>query len=150
MDIKVTTLDGAAAGKLTLHDEIFGLEPARRHPAAHGALAAGQAPARARTRPRAARKSHRTGAKMYKQKGTGRARHSLGTRPAVPRRRQGPSVRSFASHAHDLPKKVRALALRHALSAKAQGVEASSSSTSWRLTEAKTKALSRQACRRSA
>ncbi|MEX2318843.1 MAG: 50S ribosomal protein L4 [Bauldia sp.] len=60
-----------------------------------------------------------TTAKMYKQKGTGRARH--GAKTALQRRGGGrafgPVVRS---HAHDLPKKVRALALKHALSGKAR------------------------------
>ena len=61
----------------------------------------------------------RTGKKMYKQKGTGGARH--GSRKAAQfvggAKTHGPVVRS---HAFDLPKKVRALALRHALSAKAK------------------------------
>jgi large subunit ribosomal protein L4 len=61
----------------------------------------------------------RTGKKMYKQKGTGSARHGS-ARVNLFRgggRSFGPVVRS---HAIDLPKKVRALALRHALSAKAR------------------------------
>ena len=53
---------------------------ARGHPAARRALAARQAQ-RARTRPRAAREIARTGAKMYKQKGTGRARHHSARAP---------------------------------------------------------------------
>ena len=59
----------------------------------------------------------RTGKKMYKQKGTGGARHGSARVPQFRGggRAHGPVVRS---HAHDLPKKVRALALRHALSAK--------------------------------
>ena len=61
----------------------------------------------------------RTGKKMYKQKGTGGARH--GSRKAAQfvggAKVFGPVVRS---HAFDLPKKVRALALRHALSSKAK------------------------------
>jgi large subunit ribosomal protein L4 len=61
----------------------------------------------------------RTSKKMYKQKGTGGARH--GSRRAAQfvggARAHGPVVRS---HAFDLPKKVRALALRHALSSKAR------------------------------
>lgn len=59
----------------------------------------------------------RTGAKMYKQKGTGRARHHSARAPQFRGggKAHGPVVRS---HEHDLPKKVRALALRHALSAK--------------------------------
>jgi large subunit ribosomal protein L4 len=60
-----------------------------------------------------------TTAKMYKQKGTGRARHGAKSAPQFRGggKAFGPVVRS---HAHDLPKKVRALALRHALSAKAK------------------------------
>jgi large subunit ribosomal protein L4 len=59
----------------------------------------------------------RTGKKMYKQKGTGGARHGSARVPQFRGggRAFGPQVRS---HAHELPKKVRALALRHALSAK--------------------------------
>ena len=61
-----------------------------------------------------------TGKKMYKQKGTARPpRRQVGA--AVARRRQG--VGQPRSHAIDLPKKVRALALRHALSAKAKAGE---------------------------
>jgi large subunit ribosomal protein L4 len=54
---------------------------------------------------------------MYKQKGTGSARHGSARVPQFRGggRAFGPVVRS---HAHDLPKKVRALALKHALSAK--------------------------------
>ena len=57
---------------------------------------------------------------MYKQKGTGRARHGAKSAPQFRGggKAFGPVVRS---HAHDLPKKVRALALKHALSAKAKG-----------------------------
>lgn len=57
---------------------------------------------------------------MYRQKGTGRARHSSARAPQFRGggKAHGPLVRS---HAHDLPKKVRALGLRHALSAKAKG-----------------------------
>jgi large subunit ribosomal protein L4 len=62
----------------------------------------------------------RTGKKMYKQKGTGNARHGSARVPQFRGggRAFGPQVRS---HEHDLPKKVRALALRHALSTKAKG-----------------------------
>jgi large subunit ribosomal protein L4 len=58
--------------------------------------------------------------KMYAQKGTGRARHGAKTAPQFRGggKAFGPVVRS---HAHDLPKKVRALALKHALSDKARG-----------------------------
>ena len=62
---------------------------------------------------------HRTGKKIYRQKGTGGARHGS-ARVNLFRgggRSFGPTPRS---HAIDLPKKVRALALKHALSAKAK------------------------------
>ena len=73
----------------------------------------------ARTRPRRAARSATT-KKMFKQKGTGRARHGAKTAPQFRGggKAFGPVVRS---HAHDLPKKVRALALKHALSDKARG-----------------------------
>ena len=76
---------------------------------------------------------------MYRQKGTGGARH--GSRRAAQfvggAKAHGPVVRS---HAFDLPKKVRALALKHALSSKAKAgsLVVLDSAT---LTEAKTAAL---------
>ena len=63
---------------------------------------------------------YRTGKKMYKQKGTGSARHGSRARQPVPRRRPGFRPDARAAMRIDLPKKVRALALRHALSAKAK------------------------------
>src|SRR3989440_9477828 len=118
MELKVTTLEGKAAGSVQLSDEIFGLEPrtdiiarcvqwqlAKRQAGTHKAQ--GRADV------------WRTGKKMYKQKGTGGARHGS-ARVNIFRgggRAFGPVVRS---HAIDLPKKVRALALKHALSAKAK------------------------------
>ena len=64
----------------------------------------------------------RTGAKMFRQKGTGRARHSSARAPQFRGggKAHGPVARS---HETDLPKKVRALGLRHALSAKAKASE---------------------------
>ena len=63
-----------------------------------------------------------TGKKMYKQKGTGGARHGDKSAPQFRGggKAFGPKPRS---HAIDMPKKVRALALRHALSAKAKAGE---------------------------
>ena len=119
MDLKVTTLDGKADGNVALPDEIFGLEPradilarmvrwqlAKRRAGTHRTKTRGEIRA--------------TTAKMYKQKGTGRARHGAKTAPQFRGggKAFGPVVRS---HAHDLPKKVRALALKHALSDKARG-----------------------------
>lgn len=116
MDLKVTTLEGKAAGKVSLSDTVFGLEPrqdilqrmvrwqlARKQQGTH------------KTKGRS--EINRTGAKMFRQKGTGRARHSSARAPQFRGggKAHGPVVRS---HEHGLPKKVRALALRHALSAK--------------------------------
>lgn len=119
MDLTITTLEGKDAGKVKLNEEIFGLDPrddilqrvvrwqlARRQQGGHSTLTRGEIA--------------RTGAKMYKQKGTGRARHHSARAPQFRGggKAHGPVVRS---HDHDLPKKVRALGLRHALSAKAKG-----------------------------
>ena len=116
MEFNVKTLEGKEAGKVSLSDDIFGLDPrediiarmirwqlANKRQGTH------------KTKTRA--EVSRTGAKMYKQKGTGRARHHSARAPQFRGggKAHGPVVRS---HAHDLPKKVRALALRHALSAK--------------------------------
>jgi large subunit ribosomal protein L4 len=119
MKIDVISLDGAAGEALDLRDDIFGIEDIR-----------GDILQRCVTWQLAKRRSgnhkiqvrnevSRTGKKMYKQKGTGGARH--GSRRAAQfvggAKAHGPVVRS---HAFDLPKKVRALALRHALSSKAK------------------------------
>ena len=116
MELKITTLEGKEAGSVQLSDAIFGLDPrtdliqrcviwqlAKRQAGTH----------KAKGRAEIAR----TGKKMYKQKGTGGARHGSARVPQFRGggRAFGPVVRS---HAFDLPKKVRALALRHALSAK--------------------------------
>ena len=118
MKFDVHTIEGGAAGSVELSDEIFGLDPrqdliqryvlwqlARRQAGTH------------KTKGRA--EIWRTGKKLYKQKGSGNARHGSARVPQFRGggRAFGPVVRS---HEHDLPKKVRALALRHALSAKAK------------------------------
>ncbi len=118
MKIDVIALDGNKSGSVDLSDEIFGLEPradilqrmvrwqlAKRQAGTHKTKTRGEV--------------HGTTAKMYKQKGTGRARHGAKTAPQFRGggKAFGPVVRS---HAHDLPKKVRGLALKHALSAKAK------------------------------
>ena len=96
-----------------------------RAPTSSSAWCAGSSPSGwpARITPRTAPEVCRTGKKMYKQKGTGGARH--GDKSAPQFRGGGKVVRPEAarSHAIDLPKKVRALALRHALSAKAKAGE---------------------------
>jgi len=141
MDLKVTTLDGKAAGSVTLNAEIFGLEP--RTDLIQRCIVWQLAKRRAGTHAVKNRADiNRTGKKMYKQKGTGSARHGS-ARVNLFRgggRSFGPHVRD---HAIDLPKKVRALALRHALSAKAKDggiivIDALS------IKEAKTKSLTAQ------
>src|SRR5690606_1133648 len=138
MEFNVKTLEGKDAGKVSLSDEIFGLDPredilarmvrwqlARKQQGTH----------KSKTRAEVSR----TGAKMYKQKGTGRARHHSARAPQFRGggKAHGPVVRS---HEHDLPKKVRALGLKHALSAK---VKTSNLIVidELALSEAKTKAL---------
>ncbi len=118
MKLDITTLEGAAAGSVELNEAIFGLEPradllarcvrwqlAKRQAGTHAVKNRSEI--------------DRTTKKVYKQKGTGGARHGAASAPQFRGggRAFGPQVRS---HAHDLPKKVRALALRHALSSKAK------------------------------
>jgi large subunit ribosomal protein L4 len=118
MEVKVTTLDGKAAGSVELPDAIFGLEP--RSDLIQRYVVWQLAKRRAGTHKVKNRAEiNRTGKKVYRQKGTGSARHGS-QRVNLFRgggRSFGPVVRS---HAIDLPKKVRALALKHALSAKAK------------------------------
>ena len=118
MQLNITTLDGEAKGSVDLSDEIFGLEP--RQDLIQRCVVWQLAKRRAGTHKVKGRAEiWRTGKKMYKQKGSGGARHGS-QRANLFRgggRSFGPVVRS---HAIDLPKKVRVLALRHALSAKAK------------------------------
>jgi large subunit ribosomal protein L4 len=118
VELKVTTLDGTAAGTVTVPDEIFGLDP--RPDILHRCVK-WQLAKRQRGTHAVKNRSDitRTGKKMYRQKGTGGARHGS-QRVNLFRgggRAFGPVVRS---HEIGLPKKVRALALKHALSAKAK------------------------------
>ncbi len=118
MELKVTTIDGKAAGSIELCKEIFGLEP--RPDLLQRCVRWQLAKRRAGTHKVKGRAEiWRTGKKMYAQKGTGQARHGS-ARVNLFRgggRSFGPVVRS---HEHGLPKKVRALALKHALSSKAK------------------------------
>jgi len=117
MEISVTTLAGKAAGKIKVSDTVFGLEPradilqrmvnyqlAKKQQGTH------QTQGRSDVA--------RTGARLYRQKGTGKARHHAASAPQFRGggKAHGPVQRS---HNIDLPKKVRQLALRHALSSKA-------------------------------
>ena len=119
MKIDITTLDGATAGSVELDEAIFGLEP--RTDILQRMVRWQLAKRRAGTHAVKNRSDiNRTTKKLYKQKGTGNARHGAASAPQFRGggRAFGPVVRD---HAHDLPKKVRALALRHALSVKAKG-----------------------------
>lgn len=121
MELQVTTLDGKADGSVTLKDEIFGLEV--RQDILHRMVRYQQLKAMAGTHDVKNRSEGvRTGRKFVKQKGSGGARHGDRKAPQFRGggRAFGPTPRS---HAIDLPKKVRALALKHALSAKAKAGE---------------------------
>ncbi len=116
MKLDVITLDGGKAGSVDLGDEVFGLEP--RADILHRVVRWQRNKAQAGTHKVKTRSetSYST-KKIYRQKGTGGARH--GDRNAPIFRKggvyKGPTPRS---HAHDLPKKVRKLGLKLALSAK--------------------------------
>ena len=118
MKLDVIKLDGGTAGSVELVDDIFGLEP--RADILHRVVRWQRARAQAGTHATLGRSevSYST-KKIYRQKGTGGARH--GSRKAPIFRKggiyKGPTPRS---HAFDLPKKVRQLGLKLALSAKAK------------------------------
>jgi large subunit ribosomal protein L4 len=138
MKLGITSLDGASAGEIELSDDVFGLEPradiiARMVNYQLAKRRAGSAKTLGRA------DIARTGKKMYKQKGTGGARHGSMRVPQFRGggRAMGPVIRSFE---HDLTQKVRALAMRHALSAKAKAGELIVWSDAT-LAEAKTKLL---------
>ena len=117
MKLNVINLDGAA-GEVDLSDDVFGQEP--RADILHRVVRWQRNKAQAGTHKVKTRSetSYST-KKIYRQKGTGGARH--GDRNAPIFRKggiyKGPTPRS---HAHDLPKKFRKLGLMHALSAKAK------------------------------
>lgn len=119
MKATVLNLDQDATSDIELKDSIFGLEPrtdliqrvvvwqlAKRRAGTHKVLTRGEI--------------NRTKKKVYKQKGTGQARHGARSAPLFVggAKAMGPVQHS---HAFDLPKKVRALGLKHALSARAKG-----------------------------
>ena len=118
MKLKVIKIDGASAGSVELVDDIFGLDP--RVDILHRVVRWQRNKAQAGTHKVKTRsETSYSRKKIYRQKGTGGARH--GDRNAPIFRKggvyKGPTPRS---HAHDLPKKVRTLGLKHALSAKAK------------------------------
>jgi len=118
MKVSVKTLDNKAAGDMTLADAVFGIEPradimarvvnwqlAKRRAGNH----------KVQIRSEIAR----TGAKLFRQKGTGNARHGAASSNIFRGGGvvHGPVVRD---HGHSLQKKVRALGLKSALSSKAR------------------------------
>ncbi len=138
MELTIKTLAGKPAGKVTVSDDVFGLEPrrdilqrmvrwqlAKRRRGTHATKQRSQIRA--------------TSKKLYRQKGTGSARHGNAGAPQFRGggKAFGPNVRS---HAIGLPKRVRALALKHALSAKAKA-DAIIVLDDLKPAEAKTKAL---------
>ena len=141
MKLDVIKLDGGIVGDVDLPEDIFGLEP--RADILHRVVRWQRNKAQAGTHKVKTRSetSYST-KKIYRQKGTGGARH--GDRNAPIFRKggiyKGPTPRS---HAHDLPKKVRALGLKHALSAKAASGNLVVLETC-ALADAKTKTLARQ------
>ncbi|WP_370335536.1 50S ribosomal protein L4 [Parvularcula marina] len=121
MQVDVITLDAAKSGDVDLRDDIFGLEPRRdilhryvvwqmnnRQAGTHKAKERGEVSG--------------TTKKFVRQKGSGGARHGNRKAPQFVGggKAHGPRVRS---HATNLPKKVRRLALKHALSAKLSASE---------------------------
>ena len=119
MKLDVISLDGGKGGSIELSDAIFGIDEIRGdilQRMVNWQLAKRRS---GNHKVQVRNEVSRTSKKMYKQKGTGGARH--GSRRAAQfvggAKAHGPVVRS---HAFDLPKKVRALALRHALSSKAK------------------------------
>ena len=119
MKIDVISLDGAKGGQVDLPDAVFGIDEIRGD-ILQRCVTWQLAKRRAGTHKIQVRNEvSRTGKKMYRQKGTGGARH--GSRRAAQfvggAKAHGPVVRS---HEFGLNKKIRALALRHALSSKAK------------------------------
>ena len=118
MKLDVIKLDGGTAGSVELSDDLFGLEP--RADILHRVVRWQRNNAQAGTHKVKTRSetSYST-KKIYRQKGTGGARH--GDRNAPIFRKggiyKGPTPRS---HGHELTKKFRKLGLKHALSAKAK------------------------------
>jgi large subunit ribosomal protein L4 len=122
MQMDIFTLEAEKAGAIDLDEAVFGIaeirndilqrmvkyQLAKRRAGTHKTLSRGEVA--------------RTHAKMYKQKGTGRARHGAANAPIF---RGGGHAHNILprDHSHGLTKKVRALALRHALSAKAKAGE---------------------------
>jgi large subunit ribosomal protein L4 len=117
MQVEVKNIAGETVGKAELRDEIFGIEPNKA--VMHQALLRQLANQRLGTHKAKSRSEViRVKAKWYRQKGTGRARHGSRNAPIFVGGgvAHGPRPRSYAQK---MPRKMRHLALRSALSAKA-------------------------------
>ena len=116
MKLDVIKLDGGKAGSVDLDEALFGLEP--RADILHRVVRWQRNNAQAGTHKVKTRSevSYST-KKIYRQKGTGGARHGARSAPIFRGGGvyKGPVVRS---HGHELTKKFRKLGLRHALSSK--------------------------------
>jgi large subunit ribosomal protein L4 len=118
MKLDVHKLGGAAAGSIDLSDDIFGIAEVRadilQRMVKYQLAKRRAGTSKAKSRGEVAR-SH---SKLYKQKGTGQARHGSAGAPIF---RGGGMAHAIhpRDHEHKLPKKVRAMALKHALSSKA-------------------------------
>ncbi|SFT15184.1 LSU ribosomal protein L4P [Sulfitobacter marinus] len=118
MKLDVIKLDGGAAGSIDLDEALFGLEP--RADILHRVVRwqrnnAQQGTHKVKTRSEVSYSTK----KIYRQKGTGGARHGARSAPIFRSGGiyKGPTPRS---HGHELTKKFRKLGLRHALSSKAK------------------------------
>ena len=118
MKLDVIKLDGGKAGSVDLDEALFGLEP--RADILHRVVRwqrnnAQQGTHKVKTRSEVSYSTK----KIYRQKGTGGARHGARSAPIFRSGRiyKGPTPRS---HGHELTKKFRKLGLRHALSSKAK------------------------------
>jgi large subunit ribosomal protein L4 len=122
MKLDVLTLDAGKAGSVDLDDAIFGIPEIRTDIIAR-MVNYQLAKRRAGTSKTLSRgEVARSHSKLYKQKGTGQARHGAANAPIF---RGGGHAHNILprDYAHDLTKKVRAMALRHALSSKAGAKE---------------------------
>ena len=116
MKLDVMNLDGSKAGDIELNADLFGLEP--RADILHRVVRWQRNNAQAGTHKVKTRSEvNYSTKKIYRQKGTGGARHGARSAPIFRGGGvyKGPVVRS---HGHELTKKFRKLGLRHALSAK--------------------------------
>ncbi|MDG1739098.1 MAG: 50S ribosomal protein L4 [Paracoccaceae bacterium] len=140
MKLDVINLDGGKAGSVDLDEALFGLEP--RADILHRVVRWQRNNAQAGTHKVKTRSEvNYSTKKIYRQKGTGGARHGARSAPIFRGGGvyKGPVVRS---HGHDLTKKFRKLGLKHALSAKAKAGELVVIDSV--ATEGKTSALAKQ------